>query len=111
MNENEGTKLIFVYPPPPAVAKSKACEIYERNKITFRYSSVMDAYTQMQKDIEKLESFIRILRFKPNYGIPRLTVKESLTHSIDPVEGYIKSELHSLSTYSINVISKNFPFT
>jgi len=68
MNENEGTKLVFVYPPPPAVSKSKACEIYERNKITFRYSSVMDAYTQMQKDVEKLENFIRILRFKPDYG-------------------------------------------
>jgi len=93
-----------VYPPPPAVAKSKAYEVYERNKITFRYSSVMDTYTQMQKDIEKLENFIRILRFKPNYGIFNLSGNNSYLISLDTYEGYAKTELHSLSTYSINVI-------
>lgn len=50
----------------------------------------MDTYPQMQKDIEKLESFIRILRFRPNPDIEDDCIN--------------KQELHSLTTYTINVI-------
>ncbi len=49
----------------------------------------MDTYPQMQKDIEKLESFIRILRFRPNPDIEDDCIN--------------KQELHSLTTYTINV--------
>ena len=65
----------------------------------------MDTYPQMQKDIEKLETFVRILRFKPNPGIFSDDYYFKYSPSVDIEEdGIVKQELHSLTNYTINVI-------
>jgi len=41
--------------------KPKAFEIYEKNKLTIKYASVLEAYVQITKDIQRLESHVNSL--------------------------------------------------
>ena len=57
INSYNGTKLVFNKSPH----KPKAFEIYEKNKLTLKYASVLEAYVQITKDLQRLESHVRDL--------------------------------------------------
>jgi len=81
INSFNGTKLVFSKNPH----KPKAFEIYEKNKLTIKYASVLEAYMQITKDIQRLESHVNSL------GRERNRLEEDIQ----------MREYHSASFYNI----------